>query len=258
MSAMKIVAPVALLTLLSVAAQPVLAQQQRGRDDRRRGESSQRATPRDSGRQTSDQRRSDVRRESAPPSRSNEARGSSYNSNRDSRQGDTRAYARRGDDGRSYNNNYSNNRYNNYNNYNNRDAYNYRNNYRGGSRTVVIAPRGYSTGWGRSVARPYPSYGPSYRSWYRSDYYYSRPYYSFRPRFSIGFGVWLGYPVALPSYGYAPYPVYGYPSGGYVNVTPTRAQSGAVSSRSRRRMPTSTWTAPRSVASWTSIRTTRR
>jgi hypothetical protein len=31
----------------------------------------------------------------------------------------------------------------------------------------------------------------------------------FRPRVSIGFGVWAGYPVAYPAYGYpVPYPVY--------------------------------------------------
>jgi PEGA domain-containing protein len=56
-----------------------------------------------------------------------------------------------------------------------------------------------------------------------------RPYYTFRPRLSIGFGLWAGYPVAYPyyygygypySYGY-PYPedpyAYGYsdPSHGY-------------------------------------------
>ena len=54
-----------------------------------------------------------------------------------------------------------------------------------------------------------------------------RPYYSFRPRLSLGFGLWMGYPVAYPyyydyPYGYAyPYPpdpyAYGYaaPSYGY-------------------------------------------
>jgi hypothetical protein len=58
-----------------------------------------------------------------------------------------------------------------------------------------------------------------------------RPYYSFRPRFSLGFGLWAGYPVPYPyyydydygyPYGYAyPYPAdpysYGYaaPSYGY-------------------------------------------
>ncbi len=200
MSAMKFVVPVALVTLLSVAAPPVMAQQQpRGRDDPRRGDSGQRAVPRDSGRQAPEGRRGDVRRESIPQSRGLEARGGpSYN---DTRRSNARAYDRRGDVGRNY----------------------------GAAGRPVMAPRHYSPGWGHAPARPYRSYGPSYRSWYRSDYYYSRPYYAFRPRFSIGIGLWLGYPVSLPRYGYAPYPVYGYPSGGYVNVTPGRAQYGAVS-----------------------------
>ena len=34
-----------------------------------------------------------------------------------------------------------------------------------------------------------------------------RPYYSFRPRTSFSLGVWVGYPVAYPSYAY-PYPAY--------------------------------------------------
>lgn len=54
----------------------------------------------------------------------------------------------------------------------------------------------------------YRSYG--YRSYgYRSypRYYYSRPYYVFRPRLSLGFGIWVGDPVPYP-YIYAPY---GYP-----------------------------------------------
>jgi hypothetical protein len=37
-----------------------------------------------------------------------------------------------------------------------------------------------------------------------------RPYYSFRPRLNLGFGLWAGYPVAFPYYGYyGAYP-YGY------------------------------------------------
>jgi hypothetical protein len=41
-----------------------------------------------------------------------------------------------------------------------------------------------------------------------------RPYaYTFRPRLRVGFGVFLGYPVAYPSYDpYAYPPAYGYPS----------------------------------------------
>jgi hypothetical protein len=36
----------------------------------------------------------------------------------------------------------------------------------------------------------------------RSPFY--APYYAFRPRFSIGFGLFIGYPVAFPTW-YAPY-----------------------------------------------------
>jgi len=42
---------------------------------------------------------------------------------------------------------------------------------------------------------------------------FSRPYYAFRPRVSVGFGLYVGYPVPFPYYGYAygsPYR-YGYP-----------------------------------------------
>jgi hypothetical protein len=67
-------------------------------------------------------------------------------------------------------------------------------------------------------------YGGSYyagsyygRPYYRGGYYHPivsvhvvhpfyRPYYAFAPRFSVGFGIFIGYPVAYP-YGYvAPYP----------------------------------------------------
>jgi len=40
-----------------------------------------------------------------------------------------------------------------------------------------------------------------------------QPYYSFRPRLNLGFGLWLGYPVAYTSY-YGYYnPYYAYPYG---------------------------------------------
>jgi hypothetical protein len=54
-----------------------------------------------------------------------------------------------------------------------------------------------------------------------------RPYYSFRPRWSLGFGLWVGYPVTYPYYyPYAvPYPDPNYPNYPYppgsVNVTPS-------------------------------------
>lgn len=68
---------------------------------------------------------------------------------------------------------------------------------RGGPR-VFVQSRGYS---GRAfrggvvrVVRP---------SFYR-------PYYSFRPRVSLGFGLWMGYPVPYPAYYGSPYD-YAYP-----------------------------------------------
>jgi hypothetical protein len=62
---------------------------------------------------------------------------------------------------------------------------------------------------------------PEYRdqrreSWDRRSYGYPERYYpsyTFRPRLRIGFGVYLGYPVAYPAYDpYAFPPLYGYPS----------------------------------------------
>ena len=64
----------------------------------------------------------------------------------------------------------------------------------------------------RAVYR-YPSHYVSHNV-YVAPYRYYRPYYSFRPHVSIGFGLWVGYPVAYTAgfyYGY-PYPAYsGYP-----------------------------------------------
>ncbi len=84
------------------------------------------------------------------------------------------------------------------------------------------------------------SYG--YRDGYRSyDYppYSYRPYaYTFRPRFRVGVGIYLGYPVPYPVYDPYPYPapVYGYPGPdpGYpapwtVTAEPGSAAYGGVS-----------------------------
>jgi hypothetical protein len=93
---------------------------------------------------------------------------------------------------------------------------------------------------GRVVTgRPYYGYS---RPYYTRPYY-SRPYYSFRPRLSLGFGLWLGYPVTYP-YGAYDYP-YAYPDsypdaypdaypdsypGGAVNVAPSpNVASGGLS-----------------------------
>ncbi len=49
---------------------------------------------------------------------------------------------------------------------------------------------------------------------YREGDRYERPYYDFRRRAQVGFGIWIGYPVAYPYYGaYPPSVVYGYPGG---------------------------------------------
>ena len=74
--------------------------------------------------------------------------------------------------------------------------------------TVRVDPRGGGPRGG-VVA---PSRTVASRSFYR-------PYYTFRPRISLGFGLWAGYPFAYPysygyygyPYGYAPYYSYPYP-----------------------------------------------
>lgn len=112
---------------------------------------------------------------------------------------------------------------------------------------VVIGPRGYSSPvyaprvYSPRVVRPVivsPRVVVAPRV--VRPYGYSRPYYTFRPRAPLGFGVWIGYPVVYPTYAYpvpvpypAPYPVYappyppatyGYPAGGY---PPAYSQPGA-------------------------------
>jgi hypothetical protein len=48
--------------------------------------------------------------------------------------------------------------------------------------------------------------------WNVAPLHYFHPYYAFHPHFSLGFGLWAGYPVtwAYPYY-YPPYPSYYYP-----------------------------------------------
>jgi hypothetical protein len=78
---------------------------------------------------------------------------------------------------------------------------------RGGSRAVVQA-RGYSGYRGGVELRG----GRVFRDDFvrvRPSFY--RPYYSFRPRVSLGLGLWMGYPVAYPSY-YDSLYGYAYPS----------------------------------------------
>ncbi len=93
----------------------------------------------------------------------------------------------------------------------------------------VPAPRyGYP-----SYARPY--YGNVYvrpYGWSYRPYYFSAPYYSFRPWFSIGFGFSVGYPVPYPYTYLGTYRprVYGYYDDSYAyNATPSVSVYGGVS-----------------------------
>jgi hypothetical protein len=78
-----------------------------------------------------------------------------------------------------------------------------------GSVTGTAVPRAYG-----AVVRPYGYVGAGV---FRGPIAFYRPYYAFRPRFSIGFGFWAGFPIAYPYYWgyydpfYAPYYAYPYP-----------------------------------------------
>jgi hypothetical protein len=64
----------------------------------------------------------------------------------------------------------------------------------------------------------------------RASFY--RPYYSFRPRVSIGLGLWMGYPVPYPYYYERPYSAYPYPDDPYAygSVAPAYPSSNYPSS----------------------------
>ena len=92
---------------------------------------------------------------------------------------------------------------------------------RGDIRRDNVAPRGVprpSVVVPSVAPRDEPRYQPHYESHYAPRYeprsYGSRSYvrpYQFRPRFSIGFGIFAGYPVPYSYYAYPyPVPVYGY------------------------------------------------
>lgn len=71
----------------------------------------------------------------------------------------------------------------------------------------VVGSRGLGP---RVVGQRYPGRRVVGRPVYIAPFRYARPYYSFRPRFSVGFGLWAGFPVSYPYY----YPVaYPYPYG---------------------------------------------
>jgi hypothetical protein len=110
-----------------------------------------------------------------------------------------------------------------------------------GARTVgnpVVVGRAverpaYSGTYGRSVfvggdrrfeggRRFFPSYGWSGRA------VFAEPFFRFRPRFTFGFGLVVGYPVAFPyGYYYSPYDyAYGYPVYGMAEPVPVNPDSG--------------------------------
>ena len=94
-----------------------------------------------------------------------------------------------------------------------------------GSRVGSLAPRSYSYGasrvyvaqhrGGAVVGHAVPRVGPRYIAGARYGYpaRFYRPYYAFRPRLSIGLGLWAGFPIAYPYYYgyYNPFYAYGYP-----------------------------------------------
>jgi hypothetical protein len=95
-------------------------------------------------------------------------------------------------------------------------------------------PWGYQPRGG--FVQPYRSYG--YRSDDHRAYGYQPYAYSFRPRFRIGLGIYLGYPVPYPAYDPYAYsaPVYGYPgpepgypAPGTVTAAPGSTAYGGVS-----------------------------
>jgi hypothetical protein len=82
-------------------------------------------------------------------------------------------------------------------------------------RQQYSAPRYDNRGYynaGRSYSGRY--YGPRYAGprFSIAPRRFYRPYYAFRPRFSIGFGIWAGYPVSYYDPYYYPYDYYPYAS----------------------------------------------
>jgi len=86
----------------------------------------------------------------------------------------------------------------------------------------------YAGNYGRNVfvegggRRFFPSYGWTGRA------VFGEPFFRFRPRFTFGFGLVVGYPVAFPyGYYYSPYDyAYGYPVYGMAEPVPTYPDNG--------------------------------
>jgi hypothetical protein len=78
------------------------------------------------------------------------------------------------------------------------------------SRGVYAQSRGSAVARG-PVSRGFGSRGFGSRGGvFVAPFRFYRPFYSFRPRFSLGFGLWSGYPIAYPYSFYYGYP-YAYP-----------------------------------------------
>jgi hypothetical protein len=74
--------------------------------------------------------------------------------------------------------------------------------------TTGVRGGGWNGGWGGGwVHGPTHVIGP--RGVTVVSPHFFRPYYAFRPQFSLGFGLWAGYPIAYPYYNYG-YPYYPY------------------------------------------------
>lgn len=110
-----------------------------------------------------------------------------------------------------------------------------------------VAPRAAERRGPVTVGRAAPRTGSYYRvapryvggRYYGPSYYFYSPWYSFRPRYSLGFGLSVGYPVYYPywsspyyydpyyyDYGYDyPYPSYNYPPSGAYAYPPAPGYS---------------------------------
>ncbi len=106
--------------------------------------------------------------------------------------------------------------------------------------TERYQPQGSWSGGGHGYVQPRGGYGGyggygSYGSHtyvrprnfvpYR-PYYFGHSYYTFRPHFELGFGIWLGYPVPYPWVYYGTYHPRVY---GYYNVLPAQQYYGGLS-----------------------------
>jgi len=113
--------------------------------------------------------------------------------------------------------------------------------YRGDYRGNYAAPRYVGPRAGYAAPRYYTGryYGPRYVAprFAVAPRHFYRPYYVFRPRFSVSFGIWAGYPITYYDPFYYPYDYYPYttapvplpPSGGTVAVQPNQSNMGGVS-----------------------------